>query len=180
MHTLPNPSNLTQTEAGKYLETASARWKPHLITQAGRLFVLPLLWFILWASVNRYAPIALPAWVDTAWLAGTGLIALIAIHALLTVICTSYIIDRSIFRWRRGILNRYEDEIEAYRFRDFQITRPLHLRLLGLGNILLISEDVSHPTLMMLGIKNPEQCKQFVRFIAIADQKNRNYREIGH
>jgi uncharacterized membrane protein YdbT with pleckstrin-like domain len=52
----------------------------------------------------------------------------------------------------RGILNRRLDEVELFRVKDYVMDQPLFLRLVGLGNLTLVSSDASTPRIALRAI----------------------------
>ena len=48
-----------------------------------------------------------------------------------------------------GVLNKTTEALELYRVRDWQVTQPFWLRLVGLQNIALITSDSSTPQLVV-------------------------------
>ncbi|MGH8046527.1 MAG: PH domain-containing protein, partial [Chthoniobacterales bacterium] len=85
---------------------------------------------------------------------------------------TTYELTTQRFRITRGILNRQLDEIELYRVKDYVMTQPLFLRLLGLGNIDLLSSDVSTPTVTMRAIAGVEDVREKLR-TAVQSERDR-------
>lgn len=62
-----------------------------------------------------------------------------------------------------GILTRRTDELELYRVEDIALVEPLSLRLLGLGNIELATNDNSNPKLLLPAIKGVKQLREDLR-----------------
>jgi uncharacterized membrane protein YdbT with pleckstrin-like domain len=62
-----------------------------------------------------------------------------------------------------GILSRRTDVLDLYRIRDVTETRPLLMRLCGLGNIHIISTDDSTPALSLRAIRKSPQVLQLLR-----------------
>jgi uncharacterized membrane protein YdbT with pleckstrin-like domain len=60
--------------------------------------------------------------------------------------CTTYELTSQRLRIRSGVLNRRVDELELYRVKDYAMEQPLMLRLVGLGNLTMITS--SKPSLM--------------------------------
>ena len=52
----------------------------------------------------------------------------------------------------RGLLSKRLEQIDAYRIRDFVVERPLGQRLLGNGNLLLLTADATTPTVELRGL----------------------------
>jgi len=62
-----------------------------------------------------------------------------------------------------GILTRRTDELELYRVEDIALVEPLPLRLLGLGNVELATNDTSNPRLVLPAIKGVKQLREDLR-----------------
>lgn len=82
------------------------------------------------------------------------------------------------FKKSRGILLRQCDEMELYRVRDYKLKRPLHLLILGYGNIELETSDRSHPTLLMPAIRRPKQVLEQLRQNVEVSKHMRGVREL--
>lgn len=54
--------------------------------------------------------------------------------------------------YQRGILVQRRDSIELYRIRDFQVVKPLMLRLFGAMHLSLLTTDETHPVFDLQGI----------------------------
>jgi len=62
-----------------------------------------------------------------------------------------------------GILTRRTDELELYRVEDITLVEPLSLRLFGLGNLELATNDTSNPRLTLPAIKGVKQLREDLR-----------------
>jgi uncharacterized membrane protein YdbT with pleckstrin-like domain len=62
-----------------------------------------------------------------------------------------------------GILTRRTDELELYRVEDITLVEPLSLRLFGLGNLELATNDTSNPKLVLPAIKGVKQLREDLR-----------------
>ena len=54
--------------------------------------------------------------------------------------------------YQRGVLSQRRDSIELYRIRDYQVVKPLLLRLFGAMNLSLLTTDETHPVFDLEGI----------------------------
>jgi uncharacterized membrane protein YdbT with pleckstrin-like domain len=81
-------------------------------------------------------------------------------------------------RIMRGILNRRLDEIELYRVKDYVLEQPLFLRLLGLGNLTLISSDASTPTVAMKAIPGADSMREKLRTAVQTERDRKRVREL--
>lgn len=53
----------------------------------------------------------------------------------------------------RGLLGKRLEQVDAYRIKDYVVERPLGQRLLGTGNLQLLTMDSTTPRLELRGIK---------------------------
>ncbi len=81
-------------------------------------------------------------------------------------------------RITRGILNRRLDELELYRVKDYVMDQPLFLRLLGLGNITLVSSDASTPTVVLRAISGVEAVREKLRTVVQTERDRKRVREL--
>ena len=86
--------------------------------------------------------------------------------------CTQYRLTTERLIWTRGVLTRRTDQVELYRVRDVSLIQPLGLRLLGLGNILVMSSDITTPNDALLAVKQPHDVQELVR-AAVEGVRNR-------
>jgi uncharacterized membrane protein YdbT with pleckstrin-like domain len=91
---------------------------------------------------------------------------------------TVYELTTQRFRITRGILNRQLDEIELYRVKDYVMTQPLFLRLLGLGNIDLLSSDVSTPAVALRAIAGVEDVREKLRTSVQSERDRKRVRAL--
>ncbi|NBV24221.1 MAG: PH domain-containing protein [Proteobacteria bacterium] len=62
-----------------------------------------------------------------------------------------------------GFLNKRTDDVELYRVKDSVLEEPALLRLAGAGNIVLATNDVTMPTLVLAGIKDAKGLREQMR-----------------
>lgn len=85
---------------------------------------------------------------------------------------TGYELTSQRLRITRGILNRKLDELELYRVKDYVLEQPLFLRLLGLGNITLLSSDATTPAVALRAIAGAESVREKLR-TAVQTERDR-------
>jgi len=66
---------------------------------------------------------------------------------------TSYKVTTRRVIVERGILSKRLEQVDAYRIKDYVVTRPLGQRLLGTGNLLLITMDPTTPAVELRDLK---------------------------
>lgn len=53
----------------------------------------------------------------------------------------------------RGVLSKRLEQIDAYRIKDYVVDRPFGQRIMGTGNLFLITMDTTTPNMELRGIK---------------------------
>jgi len=91
---------------------------------------------------------------------------------------TSYELTSQRLRIHRGILNRRLDELELYRVKDYVLDQPLFLRLLGLGNLTLLSSDASTPTVAITAISGVESVREKLRNAVQSERDRKRVRAL--
>ena len=61
-----------------------------------------------------------------------------------------------------GFFNTMMDEILLYRIMDVRLSRKLGQKIFGVGTIILMSADKSHPTLELKNIKQSDKVRQLL------------------
>lgn len=84
-----------------------------------------------------------------------GLAVLWAWWSWLTIRTIAYRVVRQHLELTTGILARHTEVIALYRIRDIAVRRPFLLRLAGLGDIVLISNDRTAPEVALRGLRRP-------------------------
>jgi uncharacterized membrane protein YdbT with pleckstrin-like domain len=135
-------------------------------------------WFYVFCFLLAAGCVA--AAVVTAGLTLVGLLVstiLAAIRWLVTK-TTVYELTSQRFKTRRGILNRKLDELELFRVKDYSMEQPLFLRVLRLGNLTLMTSDVSTPTLILRAIPEVEDVREKLRNAVQAERERRRVRPL--
>jgi hypothetical protein len=78
----------------------------------------------------------------------------------------------------KGVFNRDINNIELYRIKDFAISEPLHYRVFGLSNLMIISSDKLSPFLRMDGIRNATKLLNSIRVLVEKERIRLGVREI--
>lgn len=63
----------------------------------------------------------------------------------------------------RGIITRHQDNLELYRVRDYCVKQPILLRMLGLGNLELLTSDTMTPNVIIAAIRDVEGVREKLR-----------------
>jgi len=92
---------------------------------------------------------------------------------------TVYELTNKRLRLRTGVLTQTIEETELYRIRDYHIVKPILLRIFGLGNLHIYSEDKSSEQwLVLYAIKDVEKIKDLLRNNVEEVRKQTGTREI--
>lgn len=81
----------------------------------------------------------------------------------LVVRCQRYELTSERIRITTGVLNQHIDEIELYRVKDIQMTRPLWMRMTGLSSVQLETSDRSLPQLVIPAVRNGTELREQLR-----------------
>lgn len=92
--------------------------------------------------------------------------------------CTSYELTTQRLKISSGILNRKLDELELFRVKDYAMDQPLFLRLLGLGNLNLVTSDASSPHVAIKAIPGVEDVREKLRTAVQAERDRKRVREL--
>jgi uncharacterized membrane protein YdbT with pleckstrin-like domain len=93
-------------------------------------------------------------------------------YRLLYIRRSSYLITPDYIRVDRGIFFKRTDQIEMFRIKDYIVTRPFTLQLLGLMNLTLKSTDPENPVLRMTGIPYADLLETIRDFVQKARMNN--------
>lgn len=77
-----------------------------------------------------------------------------------------------------GILTRRRTELELYRVRDYQVIEPFALRLVGRGNIQLVTSDRTTPTLFLHAVPDVVTLKDQIRAHTETMRQRRGVRDL--
>jgi hypothetical protein len=91
---------------------------------------------------------------------------------------TTYEITTQRLRIRSGILNRRLEELELYRVKDYVLDQPLFLRMIGRGNLTLVTSDASTRTLVLHAISDVETVREQVRTAVQTERDRKRVREL--
>jgi uncharacterized membrane protein YdbT with pleckstrin-like domain len=97
-------------------------------------------------------------------LAGIALVPVVyALAQWLKTKCTRYQLTSERLRLRTGVLSRKTDEIELYRVKDYVLIEPFWLRLFGLGNIALTTNDDANPQVTLRAVPEGDNLRDQLR-----------------
>ena len=101
-----------------------------------------------------------------------------AIWRYLVVKCTVYEITSERIKHRHGVLNKTVNEMELYRIRDYQVQQPFWLRLVGCGNVVVISADRTTSELVIAAVENSEEMANTIRKLVEQSRRRRGVRDM--
>lgn len=111
-------------------------------------------------------------------LAGLALPALWALTRWLLTRRHLYEITSERIKITTGLLSRRTNELELYRVRDYSVVEPFWLRLVGCGNILLVSADRSTPQIVLHAVPNVSTLKDQIRTYTERMRQRRGVRDL--
>ena len=77
--------------------------------------------------------------------------------------CRVYEITTQRVRVSQGILTRRTDEMELYRVNDITLLEPFWQRMLGLGDLVLATNDTTNPSLRIRAIRGIHEVRDQMR-----------------
>jgi len=92
--------------------------------------------------------------------------------------CTTYELTTQRLRTRTGILNKKVEELELFRVRDYSIEQPFLLRLVGLGNLTMVTSDATTPTVAMNAIPDVEAVREKLRTAVQSERDRKRVRQL--
>ena len=91
---------------------------------------------------------------------------------------THYELTSQRLRKTSGILNRTVDELELFRVKDYSMEQPFLLRMLGLGNLTLVTSDATTPTVSLKAIQSVQDVREKLRHAVQAERDRKRVREL--
>ena len=92
--------------------------------------------------------------------------------------CTHYELTSQRLRIRTGILNKKVDELELFRVKDYTMEQPFLLRLVGLGNLTMITSDATSPTVAIKAIPGIEDVREKLRQAVQHERDRKRVRQL--
>ena len=110
---------------------------------------------------------SLPLPIDSILLAIIGVVAAMQFLKLawawFAIGSTVYTLTEERFIVQRGVINRRTDTLELYRVTDVTVVEPLLTRLVGAGDVVLLSDDRTTPAVRVRAIHQPLQVMALIR-----------------
>jgi len=77
-----------------------------------------------------------------------------------------------------GLLSKRTTELELYRVRDYSVVEPFWLRLVGCGNIVLLSADRTTPQIVLRAVPHAATLKDQIRTHTERQRQRRGSRDL--
>ena len=87
----------------------------------------------------------------------------IAVWKWLEIKSRAYELTTERIKASQGIFTRRTDELELYRVKDVTLVEPFFLRLCGLGNIVITTNDASTPSLTIPAVRRVRELREELR-----------------
>ena len=91
---------------------------------------------------------------------------------------TLYELTSQRLRKSSGIFNRVVDELELFRVKDYSMEQPFFLRMVGLGNLKLVTSDATTPTVTIPAIPQVESVRELIRNAVQAERDRKRVRQM--
>jgi membrane protein YdbS with pleckstrin-like domain len=111
-------------------------------------------------------------------IAAFGLGIILILITYLKISYTRYRLSNQRLIISRGIFSRSMETIELYRIKDLQYHASFWQRMVGIGNIILISSDKSNPQIGLIGFKDASNKFHQIRSLVENARIKRGVREI--
>lgn len=92
--------------------------------------------------------------------------------------CKSFELTNQRLRLADGVFSRIVEDVELFRVKDTLATQPFFLRLLGRGNILVVSSDQLERKIEINGVREPLQLRETMRSHVTEQRKLKGVREV--
>ena len=127
------------------------------------------------AGIEKEIFVGHPAAIYSAgqWVGIILTLGLAAIVFWLRSISTKYEITTQRIKVERGIFSKTKNNVEIFRIDDFDLVRPLGMRLLGFGALHVKSSDRNIPNIYLYGIKEIEPMYERLRECSLKERERR-------
>lgn len=115
--------------------------------------VLLVLGIIVGALISGFYLLAVLVIFPIAW----------SVWKYLTIRCRVFQLTSERLRLFEGVLNQDIGEVELYRVKDTNISRPLLLRIFGLSTIVADTSDRTHPVVTLEAVKDGVNVRELLR-----------------
>jgi len=147
--------------------------EPQAITiRPARVFAFVHVMAFLVCSVG-FLLLAWRFWPGLVWI--SLLSALFGLYRFWFIRCVCYTITPEIIRIRRGIFFKRIDQVELFRVKDYILTQPFLLQILGLMNLALKSTDPENLVIWLRGIPASDLVDMLRGYVQKARLNNKIY-----
>lgn len=101
-----------------------------------------------------------------------------ALWRYLQVQTTKYHLSTQRLSIRTGVFNVRSVDIEHYRIKDHSLEQPFFLRIVGLGNVEIITSDLTDQHITLRAIEKPDEIREHLRKSVEAVRDAKGVREI--
>jgi uncharacterized membrane protein YdbT with pleckstrin-like domain len=92
--------------------------------------------------------------------------------------CNRYEITSERVKVTTGLLSRHTSEIELYRVRDYSVIEPFWLRLVGCGDVVLVTADRMTPQFVLRAVPHAARLKDQIRTHTERMRQRRGVRDL--
>lgn len=89
---------------------------------------------------------------------------------------TRYELTSQRLRIHKGILSKRIDEIELVRVKDTRMKQHMGERMLNVGDVSVISADISTPEFVLHNVRNPIEVRELIRKAVMDEKARRGFR----
>lgn len=163
MSDITPPASATSSETTVWKGCASQwmHWQFYLVCILATIGIIALayMWkgFMAWVLLAPLAAAAGRYWVTR---------------------CTTYELTTERLMKSSGVFSRRLDNLELYRVRDYTILQPFLMRVLGLGNLHLVTSDAANPELSIEAVKGIEIIREQLRKAVEAARDRKRVRQM--
>lgn len=83
---------------------------------------------------------------------------------------TTYTLTNQRLIIKRGMIRRFEDQIDLVRIKDLKLSIGISDRMMGIGQIEIISSDPSTPSYKLVGVRDPRHVRDLM-WQAVTDRR---------
>jgi uncharacterized membrane protein YdbT with pleckstrin-like domain len=92
--------------------------------------------------------------------------------------CRRYEVTSERVKITTGLLSRRTNEIELYRVRDYSVVEPFWLRLVGCGDVVLVTADRTSPNFVLHAVPSAATLKDQIRAHTERMRQRRGVRDL--
>ncbi|WP_414661954.1 PH domain-containing protein [Horticoccus sp. 23ND18S-11] len=137
-----------------------------------------LFCLILTAGIVAAYFLVSPATPQPLILAGLVVPFLWAMGSWIGTSCNRYEITSERAKITTGLLSRRTNEIELYRVRDYTVVEPFWLRLVGCGDVVLVTSDRTTPSFVLHAVPRAQALKDQIRAHTERMRQRRGVRDL--